>query len=143
MPRIDFYVLSEDSPDATLRQACRIAELAFDRGERVFVRAPSPSLAQRLDDLLWSYSDRTFLPHELSTGGSASHERVMILVGVEVAPESHRQLLVNLADDIPGEADTCACIAEIVAVDPEKKKAARERFRVYRDRGYQLESHNL
>ncbi len=74
--------------------------------------------AQRLDDLLWTYNDRSFLPHEIFAGGPAPHARVMVLLGDSAAPPSHRQLVVNLTDAIPAELEQYERVAEIVDVDP-------------------------
>src|SRR6188768_465855 len=103
MGRVDFYVLSDDAPDDKLRVACRLIEKAFDSGARVYAHAASLSEAQRLDELLWTFSDRTFIPHEVTDNGTASHERVMVLIGTEGAPVSHRQILVNLTSSLPAE----------------------------------------
>lgn len=143
MSRVDFYVLSQDAPDARLRTACRLIEKAFDQGIRTYVQTSTLDQAQRLDELLWTFNDRSFLPHEVSNGSTASHPRVLVLLGDAPAPRDHRQLLVNLTNVLPAELDSYERIAEIVDMDPENKRLSRERYKVYRDRGCTLETHNL
>ena len=143
MSRVDFYVLSQEGADAQLRVACRLAEKAVEQGSRVYVQTASPSQAQRLDDMLWQFNDRSFLPHEITEGAEASHPRVMILIGAAPAPRNHRQLLINLSTALPAELDSYERIAEIVDVDPEHKRLSRERYKSYRERGCELDSHNL
>jgi DNA polymerase-3 subunit chi len=143
MTRVDFYVLSEDAVDVRLRFACRLAEKAVDQGHRVYIQTAALAEAQRLDELLWTFSDRSFLAHEVAGEGAPSHERVMVLVGDGEAPPSHRQLLINLTDRLPAALTAYERIAEIVDVDPERKRLSRERYKQYRERGYALESHNL
>lgn len=143
MSRVDFYVLSQEGPDARLRVACRLAEKAAEQGNRVYVQTASSGDAQRLDELLWTFNDRSFLPHEISHGSEASHARVMILLGDTPAPANHRQLLINLGDSLPAELASYERIAEIVDVDPENKRLSRERYKAYRERGCELDSHNL
>lgn len=140
MSRVDFYVLSADAPDARLRYACRLAERAVEQGCQVYIQTPD---VQRLDDMLWTFSDGSFLPHEIYRGQAAAHERVMVMVGTEAGPQSHRGLLINLMDDMPPDVNAYDRIAEIVDVDPERKRAARERFKKYREQGCAMESHNL
>src|SRR5688572_11838026 len=65
MSRVDFYVLSADAPDARLRYACRLAERAVEQGCQVYIQTPD---VQRLDDMLWTFSDGSFLPHEVYQG---------------------------------------------------------------------------
>jgi DNA polymerase-3 subunit chi len=143
MSRVDFYVLSDEAVDARLRFACRLAEKAVDLGHRVYVQTGSHAEAQRLDELLWTFSDGSFLAHEVANGNPASHERVMVMLGDADAPVTHRQLLINLTDRLPSEVGAYERIAEIVDVDPERKRLSRERYKQYRDQGCALESHNL
>jgi DNA polymerase III subunit chi len=141
--RVDFYVLSQDGGDARLRIACRLAEKAYEQGKRVYLQTSSSAETQRLDDLLWTFSDRSFLPHEVAGDAGPSHERVMILVGERTAPSTHRQLLVNLTDTLPTPVSDYERVAEIVDTDPERKRLSRERYKAYREQGCELESHNL
>jgi DNA polymerase-3 subunit chi len=141
--RVDFYVLSEADDVAQLRFACRLAEKAVEQGQRVHLRTAAPLQTQRMDDLLWTFNDRSFLPHEITTGGTVGHERVMVVIGESDAPPSHRQLLINLTDAVPENLGDYERIAEIVAADPEKKRLSRERYKSYRERGCALESHNV
>lgn len=143
MSRVDFYVLSEEGPDARLRYVCRLAERAVEQGCHVYIQTAAGSELQRLDDMLWTFSDRSFLPHEMFTGQPASHARVMVMLGTDTGPASHRQLLINLTEAMPPDVDAYERIAEIVDVDPERKRSARERYKLYRERGCTLESHNL
>src|SRR5882724_9175484 len=95
MPQTDFYVLSDSAPDAHLRHACRLAEQAVDQGYRVFIRATDANDAKRIDDLLWTFGDRSFLPHEFATPASPSHDRVRILIGA-TPPADFRDLVISL-----------------------------------------------
>lgn len=141
--RVDFYVLAEEAPEARLRWACRLAEQAAEQGSHVYVQTTGLSQSQRIDELLWTYNDRSFLPHEIYSGGPPSHTCVRVLLGDAAAPASHRQLVINLTDSLPPALEAYERIAEIVDVDPERKRTARERYRQYRERGCTLESHNV
>ena len=126
-----------------MRLACRLAEKAAEQGRACICRRQGSAEAQRLDDLLWTYNERSFLPHEIFSGAPPSHARVMVMLGDAAAPPSHRQLVVNLTDAIPAELEQYERVAEIVDVDPERKRIARERYKQYRERGCTLESHNV
>ena len=105
MSRVDFYVLSQEGPDARLRIACRLVEKAFDQNIRVYVQTGSLADAQRLDDMLWTFNERSFIPHEVLQGNAVTHERVMVLLGEAPAPSTHRQLLINLTNALPAEIE--------------------------------------
>jgi len=143
MTRVDFYVLSDASPDARLKYACRLAEKVYDIGKRVYIRTESLREAQRLDDLLWTFSERSFLPHEIVNETTPAHERTMIVLGEGEAPSTHREVLINLTNQLPAALDGFERIAEIVDTDVERKRLSRERYKTYRERGFTLESHNL
>ena len=142
MPRVDFYVLSASEPSRT-HFACRLTEKAVAHGNTVFLRVASAELARELDTLLWTFNDRSFLPHEIVGQADGSATGAPVLIGTGNAPSSHRQLLVNLTSEMPEDAGEFERIAELVDDDPEGKRLARSRFRQYRDRGWSPESHNL
>jgi DNA polymerase-3 subunit chi len=143
MPKLDFYVLTDTAPDAPLRFVCRLAEKAVDQAHRVYIRVSDDDEAKRIDDLLWTFGDRSFLPHEIATERSPSHPKINILIGNGPPPEAFRDVLINLGHTAPDSLDTVQRIAEIVPADAERKKAARERFKFYRDRGIEPETHNV
>jgi DNA polymerase-3 subunit chi len=52
-------------------------------------------------------------------------------------------LLINLAADVPDFFSRYERVAEIVDGNAERRAQSRERYRFYRDRGYQLNSHQV
>ena len=52
-------------------------------------------------------------------------------------------VMINLAPDVPGFFSRYARVAEVIDSDPARREAGRERFRFYRDRGYELKTHNI
>lgn len=140
--RVDFYVLAEDAPEARLRCACRLVEKAVERDHRVYVRTASTQEARHVDELLWTFNDRTFLPHAMWEDEAPVHPLIKVLIGDRPPPESHRELLVNLNPQ-PPDIEAHARIIEIVDGDQERKRLAREHYKYYRERGCALETHNL
>ena len=136
-------MLSEGAPDAIWRCACRIIEKAFDVGHRVYVRVANAAEAQRLDDLLWTFSDRAFIPHQVWNSEEAAHDVVKVLIGESPAPANHRDVLVNISGKLPEEIAAFTRIAEIVDTDPERKRLSRELYKQYREAGCALDTHNL
>ncbi len=142
MPTVDFYVFSEGAPDAHLRHACRIAEQAVDQGQKVFMRATGADEARRIDDLLWTFGDRSFLPHEMASPASPTHARIRILIG-SVPPPEFRDVIINLSVDPAADTEGALRIAEFVPADAERKSAARERFKYYRSLGIEPATHTI
>ena len=141
MTRVDFYVLPDGTPSGRETFACRLADIAYRRGQRVYLYTQSQDQARALDKLLWTFQAGSFVPHELHP--SASEAVVPILIGHDGVPDSGHEVLINLAATVPNFFSRFERVAEVVNQDPSVKQAGRERFRFYRERGYALETHTL
>ena len=125
MTRIDFYVLEDDDPRQRLQTACRLIHKAFGLGHRVHVHTGSPGLSRQLDELLWTFRDTAFVPHEVEGGDpdcpvQICHER---------EPASAGEILVNLDDEVPLFFSRFERVAEIVNQEPGIRDAGRQRYR--------------
>jgi len=134
-PKVDFYPLAEQDRRARLVTACRLAEKAYDQGLKVAVRTSSPAETAEFDELLWTFSDRAFVPHGVWPMDPETAAATPVLVGTSALPESHRDVLINLAADAPADFSAYARICEIVGGDEDGKKAGRVRWGAYRDGG--------
>jgi DNA polymerase-3 subunit chi len=141
MPRIDFYVLEEADGDSRLRLACRLAEKAFSPDQRVFVLAASADEARQLDELLWTFRDRSFVPHALVDAPDA--DLMPVLIGTDAAAVAKADVLINLGPGVPPGYERFARIVEPLDGDRERRQQGRERFRYYRERGDTPQSHDL
>ena len=146
--QVDFYVRPEASPDALDIFACRLVETVWRRGHRVFVLAASEAAARRLDDLLWTFRDESFVPHRrIDAGDPAATEPAdesvdeRVVVGTPGAWSGALDVLVNLTPSVPEEAMRAARIVEIVPAGDGARAAGRERYRDYRSRGFELKTH--
>jgi DNA polymerase III subunit chi len=140
--RIDFYILPGTEDRSRLKLGCRLAERAYLAGQRVFVWLDGPHLLERFDELLWTFADRSFVPHELYTD-AGQWQQTPVLLSCGAQPQQPFELLVNLGASIPEAATHASAIAELVDADEQRRRAGRNRFRQYRDKGFTPESHNL
>ncbi len=140
--RVDFYVLAGSEPRARLKLACRIAEKAYLAGQRVFVWLEDPAQLQEFDQLLWTFADRSFVPHE-PYGRARQWQDAPVLLGCAEQPQQPFDLLLNLAAEVPAAAAQATRIAEVVDADEERRRAGRNRFRHYREQGLAPETHNI
>lgn len=139
MTRVGFYVVQAAGGDQRLQVAARLADKAFQRGHRIYINAVDEAQATRLDELLWSFRPASFLPHALH--GAESAEPVTIGWGQD--PETHDDLLINLQLAIPTFFSRFHRVAEVVTQDADSLSALRKSWQFYRERGYQLEKHDL
>ena len=139
--RVDFYVLGGNSPKQRLNVACRLTEKAYQRDLKVVILQGDLTEAKGLDELLWTFNERSFVPHALCIDGRYDAETPVHLT-LESA-NMKADLLVNLTDRLPGGFDQYARIAEIIDADPERRRLGRERFKTYRDLKVALDTHQL
>ncbi|MBT8101014.1 MAG: DNA polymerase III subunit chi [Gammaproteobacteria bacterium] len=140
MARVDFYVLGEAGEQVRQAFACRLAEKAYRLNNTVHIEAADAEGAKRLDDLLWTFRDGSFVPHQLL--GDSPHE-APVTIGFGGTDVPARDLLINLSPEIPGIAETFPRIAELVSADDECKQQSRKRFASYRDQGHTIDTHNV
>lgn len=139
MARVDFYILNQAGQHSRQTFACRLAEKAYRLNNTVHIQTGSRGDAERLDELLWTFRDGSFVPHErLSSSPEAP-----ITIGCEDETVEPRDLLINLCDDIPAFAEAFPRVAELVTSDDDCKQLSRKRFAAYRDKGHTLETHNV
>jgi|TARA_R110002072_G_scaffold71935_11_gene172440 DNA polymerase-3 subunit chi len=139
MTLVGFYVVQTSDPGERLQVAARLADKAFQRGHRVFINATDEAQATELNELLWSFRPASFLPHGLH--GQEHSETIAIGWGQE--PDNHNDLLINLQLGIPSFFSRFARVAEVVTQEPDSLAALRKSWTFYKERGYQLEKHDL
>jgi DNA polymerase-3 subunit chi len=96
---------------------------------------------REFDELLWTFGDGSFVPHEALTASGFSS--APILLTSAPTPEGGFDVLVNLAADVPACVAAARRVAEFIDGDPERRQAGRARFRAYKERGWAPATHNL
>lgn len=139
MTRVGFYVVKAADQSQRLQVAVRLADKAFQRGHNIYINASDEDQARCLDDLLWTYRPSSFLPHGLH--GEQQSDTIAIGWGQE--PQGHNDLLINLELEIPEFFSRFRRVAEVVTQDPASLQALRRSWTFYKERGYQLEKHDL
>jgi DNA polymerase-3 subunit chi len=141
VPRIDFYVLPDQKENGRALLACRLADKAYGLGHTVYVFTASEARAAALDDLLWTFRQDSFVPHERYP--LVGEEGSPVLVGTAAPATVDAQVLINLADALPEGFERYERVVELVDQHPEVLAQSRERFRQYREQGCAPETHKL
>ena len=137
MTQIDFYVHAANK----LQTLCTLAAKALARDVRMMVLTPDAETTEQVDRVLWSQPSIGFLPHCRAHHRLAPH--TPIIVDHLGDPVVHEQVLVNLCPDSPTAFSRFERLIEIVSLDEADRSLARARFRFYRDRGYEIRTHDL
>lgn len=141
MTRVDFYISNNGRPDNELHTACRLADKAYQLGHRIYIHTSDAGQSQKIDDLLWTFRDGSFVPHCFDKDDDAAEHPVVI--GHDDSPSEVRDVMINLASDIPTFFSRFERVAEVVNGDASMREASRDRYRFYKERGYELNTHEI
>lgn len=139
--RVDFYVLEGAAPAARLKVACRLAEKAYLAGQRALIWHTDRAELAALDELLWTFADGSFVPHDWLTSNAPAAAPVLLSAGAP--PAETFDFVVNLAADPPPFLHLARRVAEIIDGDDGRRRAGRARFKAYRELGLAPATHTL
>ena len=137
MTEVLFYT---NAPDK-LRTTCQLSCKALELNRRVMVLTPQAQITELLSKMLWSTPSTGFTPHCRATDRLAGVTPVIVDHAADVV--IHEDVLINLREDMPSCFSRFQRLVEIVTSDPDDRARARERYRYYRDRGYEIVTHDL
>ena len=140
MTRIDFYVLPGDDPHARRMTACRLIEKAYRQGHRLYLKTESEAETQVLDDLLWTFRQGSFVPHELA---ESADPEAPVIIGNGVPPADMRDVLINLGSDMVVGFENFDRVAELVDQQEYIRRAGRQRYKLYQSQGYEIQTHQI
>lgn len=140
MSRVDFYILA-DNETQLLPFACRLLSKAYQQQHHIHVYTEDDVQARKLDTLLWTYQDISFVPHALADSEIASS--APILIGETEAFSDTADILVNLKNTLPDKVDAFQRIIEIVPHAEPWLGLSRKKYAAYRDLNCQLHNHRM
>lgn len=136
-----FHILAQTSPAARNVHAARLADKAWQQGDRVCILCNSEQHAQELDDLLWSFSPDAFIPHcVIADSTSPSNNPVGILFAPPSA--SDWDTVIVLSSVLPADADRYNRLALVAHNDPQTLEQARSHFKQLRAMGIEPRVHD-
>ena len=137
MTKVDFYTGSSDK----LRTACQLSHKAMQNGLRVLLHTPDEATTESLDKLLWHYPATAFIPHCRS--GEDGANDMPVVLGHQDGIFPHSELLISLHTVCLPFFSRFERAIEIVGVDEEDARLGRERYKFYKDRGYEMRHFDL
>ena len=141
MTRVDLYLTRAGQGGAKELTVCKLAHKAFRLQHQIYILAASAEEAAHLDKLLWTFSAGTFIPHALLT--QERRYEVPVLIGDQDPPETWQDVLISLTATVPQWFERFQRVVDVVGPTETAKDRARERFRLYRDRGCTVQTHNV
>lgn len=140
-----FYILNSSQPRERYIVACKITEKAYKLGKHVFILTSTAEESQALDNLLWSFKQGSFIPHEIVDNTQQQTIEPLpnsVLIDASTSTTS-ATVLINLSTELPDNMDRFERIVEIIDQDVQIKQAGRQRYKAYQSNNFQLKTHNL
>ncbi len=122
--------------------ACRLLRKAYRQSVRVLVTAP-PELLSELDQQLWTFEEREFVPHVRMPGAAAAlAARTPIWLATHAGVPDAPRVLVNLGAQAPDDLAALERLIEVVAADVDETERGRQRWRGYKQAGLAIRHHD-
>lgn len=139
MARISFYLLKQDQAAERFLFACRLCEKILSQDLKIYIHTSTAEQARYLDDLLWSFKPESFVPHCLVD--TDIDEDISVLIGYDDRYLESYDVLINLTESVPDFYAKYPRVVEIITAEESEKTQGRERWKVYKEAGHELESH--
>lgn len=135
--KIDFYILNQADEQNALIFSCQLIEKLYCEQQRIYIHTLSLQKAEYFEDLLWTYKEGSFIPHQLYRANT--EKSAPIQIGCHAFPQQSFDILINLSPEFPSVK--FPHIIEIVFSDTNMQQLARERYRQYRDQGFEINTY--
>jgi len=142
MAKVDFYILPEKTREGVYGFICRLLDKAYQQKNTVYVHMSTESDAKAFSDLLWTFRDEAFIPHNLVTETAVIQPPIIIGFD-DKDPAKQHDILFNITAEIPKFYNQFKRVIEIVQNDAQAKDICRKKFRQYKDENCELTTHDL
>jgi DNA polymerase-3 subunit chi len=144
LTRIFFYHGAADR----IAAATGLIAKAWAQRKPLVVYAPDPAVAGAVDRALWVRNPIDFVPHVGLDSPLAEETGILIADRLEPLPAdlaegSRHERMMNLSGEVPPGFSRFASVIEVVSEEPEVRQPARERYKFYKDRGYEIQTLDL
>jgi len=137
--QVDFYLLGASSSGAD-KLACRLALMAWERKQRIFIITANESSGKQLGELMWQYPDGRFLPH---TGASEEDSgKAPVNIGT-LSGLNPTDVVINLCPEAVPQPERFSRVLEIVPYAESERQASRVKYKTYLNQGIKPQTHNI
>ncbi|MEM6780744.1 MAG: DNA polymerase III subunit chi [Pseudomonadota bacterium] len=134
MTEVRFYHLQKQTLDQALPQ---ILTKALSIGHRIVVKLGSKDSVEHMNKHLWTYRQDSFLPHGSAKDGHAEYQPIWLTA--ENDNPNNADLLVTGGGAIPDSIeDYKLCCEFLDGFDDDAITQARERWKSYKDKGFEV-----
>jgi DNA polymerase-3 subunit chi len=119
---------------------CRWVERLEEKGGRVQVVTDSHTSAQYLDEMLWTFSDTSFVPHRVISGGVPGEIPETVAITTDDRPlEGFSAVVCDRAVSLEALRAFGTAVHFVAADDPDRVQASRRLWKQAKDSGFHVE----
>ncbi len=142
--RVDFYLLKSQTISTSHHFICKLVDKAYKQKHRIYIHVADQSQAKLIYDLLWTFNDISFVPHNIySENNNELAEKTPVLIGYANHNIPCNEILLNLTTQVPEFFMQFQRIIEIVPQQNELQQSGRENYKFYRAQGCEMFTHDL
>jgi DNA polymerase III subunit chi len=141
MTEVAFYLIEVATVADSYSYLCRLLEKIYQKQHKIYVYLASLEEVQKLYDLLWTFSDISFVPHAIYT--MSPDLAAPIQIGIANPPPECTDVLLNLTDTVPEFYKQFKKVIEIVPTFAPLKAKARERYKYYQAQNCKVVKHDV
>jgi len=137
--QVDFYLLGQSSPGAS-SLACRLALMAWERKQKIFIITATETSAEQLGELMWQYPEGRFLPH--AGADEPDSDKAPVNIGT-LSGLKPTDVVINLCPEAVPQPERFSRILEIVPFAENERKASRVKYKTYLNLGLKPQTHEI
>jgi DNA polymerase-3 subunit chi len=137
MTRVDFYF----NAPGKLEVLTKLVVKATSAGKCVLIYTQDAAQARQVDQFLWSARVLSFIPHLPCQHAKAADTPV--LIGADPDRIASPDVLINLDAAVPECFSRFERVLEIVTEEAGELELSRQHYRLFKQKGYALETHDL
>jgi len=142
-PTVDFYLLNTLIQEELYRFTCRLIDKAYLMQKKIFIQVSSREEGQRIDELLWTFRDVSFIPHRYLEVSSVIDAPLSVTIATDKPSQLDADILFNLSDKVPTYFPEFSHIIEVVSEEKKNKNQSRQKYKFYKTQNCQLTTHNM
>ena len=115
MTTVTFYHRKTSQHLGKARLVCQLASTAYRNGHKVYVSVQNEAQCEMLNQMLWTFSPNSYIPHTSLTD----------------PPDKFNDVLISLHDEVPSFVNQFQRVVEPVDSHPQDEAKAKARFTQY------------
>jgi DNA polymerase-3 subunit chi len=112
------------------------------QGAKLFIHCHDKTEAEQLGEVFWQQPAQTYVAHNLV--GEGPRYGTPVEIGYQgIRPLRNRQIVINIAEIETTFAQSFAEVIDFVPCEEKAKQLARERYKIYRQNGFTMQTINI